>query len=203
MRRLAQEDVELLTAEAQRGRFARSGRGVRLVRSKAPAGGISGGGQGRRHRRQQHAARRIHLRQPDHRDQCDPRRARQRRREADVSRLVLHLSEARAAAAARGFHADGAARADQRALRDRQDRRHQDGRGLSQPVWLRLHQCDADQSVRPGDNYHPEYSHVVAALIRRFHEAKLSGAPMSWSGAPARRAGNSSMSTTWRTPASI
>ena len=28
----------------------------------------------------------------------------------------------------------------------------------------------------PGDNYHPEYSHVVAALIRRFHEAKSSGA---------------------------
>jgi GDP-L-fucose synthase len=27
----------------------------------------------------------------------------------------------------------------------------------------------------PGDNYHPECSHVVAALIRRFHEAKLSG----------------------------
>ncbi len=28
----------------------------------------------------------------------------------------------------------------------------------------------------PGDNYHPEHSHVVAALIRRFHEAKISGA---------------------------
>jgi len=28
----------------------------------------------------------------------------------------------------------------------------------------------------PGDNYHPELSHVVAALIRRFHEAKISGA---------------------------
>jgi len=28
----------------------------------------------------------------------------------------------------------------------------------------------------PGDNYHPEYSHVVAALIRRFHESKMSGA---------------------------
>ncbi len=28
----------------------------------------------------------------------------------------------------------------------------------------------------PGDNYHPEYSHVVAALISRFHQAKLSGA---------------------------
>jgi GDP-L-fucose synthase len=29
----------------------------------------------------------------------------------------------------------------------------------------------------PGDNYHPEYSHVVAALIRRFHEAKLADIP--------------------------
>ena len=28
----------------------------------------------------------------------------------------------------------------------------------------------------PGDNYHPELSHVVAALIRRFHEAKIAGA---------------------------
>jgi GDP-L-fucose synthase len=28
----------------------------------------------------------------------------------------------------------------------------------------------------PGDNYHPENSHVVAALIRRFHEAKVSNA---------------------------
>lgn len=29
----------------------------------------------------------------------------------------------------------------------------------------------------PGDNYHPENSHVLPALIRRFHEAKESGAP--------------------------
>ena len=29
----------------------------------------------------------------------------------------------------------------------------------------------------PGDNYHPENSHVIPALIRRFHEAKLAGAP--------------------------
>ena len=28
----------------------------------------------------------------------------------------------------------------------------------------------------PGDNFHPENSHVLPALIRRFHEAKLSGA---------------------------
>jgi GDP-L-fucose synthase len=29
----------------------------------------------------------------------------------------------------------------------------------------------------PGDNYHPENSHVIAGLIRRFHEAKQAGAP--------------------------
>lgn len=29
----------------------------------------------------------------------------------------------------------------------------------------------------PGDNYHPENSHVLPALIRRFHEAKLAGTP--------------------------
>jgi GDP-L-fucose synthase len=28
-----------------------------------------------------------------------------------------------------------------------------------------------------GDNYHPEHSHVPAALIRRVHEAKMAGAP--------------------------
>ncbi|HSI61581.1 MAG TPA: GDP-L-fucose synthase [Candidatus Saccharimonadia bacterium] len=28
----------------------------------------------------------------------------------------------------------------------------------------------------PGDNYHPENSHVIPGLIRRFHEAKVSGA---------------------------
>jgi len=28
----------------------------------------------------------------------------------------------------------------------------------------------------PGDNYHPENSHVIPALIRRFHEAKMAGA---------------------------
>jgi len=29
----------------------------------------------------------------------------------------------------------------------------------------------------PGDNYHPEHSHVPAGLIRRMHEAKVAGAP--------------------------
>ena len=41
----------------------------------------------------------------------------------------------------------------------------------------------------PGDNYHPQDSHVPAALVRRFHEAKLDGAPSVtvWgTGAPLR-----------------
>jgi GDP-L-fucose synthase len=29
----------------------------------------------------------------------------------------------------------------------------------------------------PGDNYHPENSHVIPALIGKFHQAKVSGAP--------------------------
>ncbi len=27
----------------------------------------------------------------------------------------------------------------------------------------------------PNDNYHPTHSHVLPALIRRFHEAKVEG----------------------------
>ena len=41
----------------------------------------------------------------------------------------------------------------------------------------------------PGDNYHPENSHVIPALIRRFHEARTSAAPevVIWgSGRPMR-----------------
>jgi len=41
----------------------------------------------------------------------------------------------------------------------------------------------------PGDNYHPENSHVIPALLRRFHEAKVNGAPevVIWgSGKPMR-----------------
>ena len=29
----------------------------------------------------------------------------------------------------------------------------------------------------PGDNYHPEHSHVIPALLRRFHEAAQNGSP--------------------------
>ncbi|OUM02093.1 GDP-L-fucose synthase family protein [Variovorax sp. JS1663] len=41
----------------------------------------------------------------------------------------------------------------------------------------------------PGDNYHPEHSHVLPALIRRFHEAKIKGAPevVVWGSGKPRR----------------
>jgi len=54
-----------------------------------------------------------------------------------------------------------------------------------------------------GDNYHPEYSHVVAALIRRFHEAKMSGLKNVVVWGTGTRGANSSTSTILRTPASI
>lgn len=41
----------------------------------------------------------------------------------------------------------------------------------------------------PGDNYHPEHSHVLPALIRRFHEAKVKGEPsvVVWGSGKPRR----------------
>lgn len=41
----------------------------------------------------------------------------------------------------------------------------------------------------PGDNYHPENSHVIPALIRRFHEAKQNNVPsvMIWGTGTPRR----------------
>jgi len=41
----------------------------------------------------------------------------------------------------------------------------------------------------PGDNFHPENSHVIPALIRRFHEAKTARAPQAaiWGSGAARR----------------
>ncbi len=55
--------------------------------------------------------------------------------------------------------------------------------GLKYCEYLRR-QCGADfisvmptNLYGPNDNYHPTHSHVLPALIRRFHEAKEAGAP--------------------------
>jgi GDP-L-fucose synthase len=44
----------------------------------------------------------------------------------------------------------------------------------------RQHGCDFVSAMPtnlygPGDNFHPDHSHVIPALIRRFHEAKVNG----------------------------
>lgn len=54
---------------------------------------------------------------------------------------------------------------------------------------LMYHSAMPTNLYGPGDNYHPANSHVIPALIRRFHEAKESAAPevVIWgSGTPRR-----------------
>ena len=61
-------------------------------------------------------------------------------------------------------------------------------------AYRRQHGCDFISAMPtnlfgPGDNFHPENSHVPAALLRRFHEAKLAGSSevLVWgSGRPRR-----------------
>ena len=60
-----------------------------------------------------------------------------------------------AAADPRGLPAHRPARADQRGLRDRQDRRHQALPGLPPAVRIELHLGDADQPLRPGRQLRP------------------------------------------------
>jgi len=54
---------------------------------------------------------------------------------------------------------------------------------------VRFHSAMPTNLYGPGDNYHPENSHVLPALLRRFHEAKETGAPVVtlWGTGVARR----------------
>ncbi len=53
----------------------------------------------------------------------------------------------------------------------------------------------------PGDNYHPDNSHVLPALLRRFHEAKVNDAPevVIW-GTGSHQKESSCMLTIWQMP---
>jgi GDP-L-fucose synthase len=46
-----------------------------------------------------------------------------------------------------------------------------------QQYGLMYHSCMPTNLYGPGDNYHPQNSHVLPALLRRFHEAKLNRDP--------------------------
>jgi hypothetical protein len=60
---------------------------------------------------------------------------------------------------------------------------------LRQQYGVLFHSAMPTNLYGPGDNYHPENSHVLPALIRRFHEAKEANAPevVMWGTASAPR----------------
>jgi hypothetical protein len=58
-----------------------------------------------------------------------------------------------------------------------QDCRDQAVSSLPSPIRGRFHIGHANNLYGPGDNYHPDNSHVVPTLIRRLHQSKQDGAP--------------------------
>lgn len=60
---------------------------------------------------------------------------------------------------------------------------------IRQQHGLLYHSAMPTNLYGPGDNYHPEHSHVIPGLLRRFHEAKVSGADSVriWGTGSARR----------------
>ena len=98
-----------------------------------------------------HAPGGVHLRQPD-----DPRHGRAREPTCIGVKRLLYLGSSCIyprdcpQPISEEVPAERPARADQRAVRDRQDRRHQAVPGVSPAVRLRLHLGDADQPLRPG-----------------------------------------------------
>ena len=121
-------------------------------------------GHGRRHPRQLDAPGRVHLRQHDDPRDGRARRAPLRREEAALPRQLVHLPARVPAADQGGVPADRPARADERGLRDRQDRRHQALPGLPPAVRLQLHLGHADESLRPERQLRP---HELARRCRR------------------------------------
>ena len=111
------------------------------------------------------------------RNQPDRGLAPRGRREAAVSRLVLHLSAACAAADERGRAADRAAGADQSMVRGRQDRRHHAVPRLSAAIWQsNFISAMPTNLYGPGDNFDLQSSHVVPALIAKAHAVKTNSA---------------------------
>ena len=151
---------------------------VDVLRRERPDVRRAGRRQGRRHPRQRHLAGRVPLRQPAHPGQRDGRRAR-----APASSACCSSAPA---ASTRKF-ADqpiredslltGAARADQRRLRDRQDRRHHAGAGAAprSTALTASPRCRPTSTARATTST-PRPPTCCRRLIRRFHEAAQSGA---------------------------
>ena len=177
VRRLAREGCEILTAPANEVDLApasRSSAGCATARPQAvfvaaaKVGGILANDT---------LPGRVPLRQPDDRGE----RHRRRLRDVGVEKLLFlgssciypklapqPIAEERAA--------DRAARADQRVVRDRQDRRHQArARPIASSTAATSSRAMPTNLYGPGDNFDLQTSHVVPALIRKAHEAKAAG----------------------------
>ena len=97
--------------------------------------------------------------------------------------------------------ADRPAGADQRSLRDRQDRRRQDVRGLSASARAPLHLGHADQPLRPNDNFDlADQPRPAGADPQGRTRRRLRARRASPSGARGRRCANSCTSTISRAP---
>jgi hypothetical protein len=176
-RRLASEGCEVLTASREE-LICATRRAVRPGSRQEPArGGVPRGGQGRRHPCQRHLSGRLPLRQPDDRGQRSspaphrvgveklmflgssciyPKRAEQPiTEEALLTGPLEPTNEWYAIAKIAGIKLARPIAASMAAITSRH----------------------ADQSLWPGRQFRPEFSHVLPALIRKAHEAKLRGAP--------------------------
>ena len=140
--------TNILTASASSSTSATSRRS-RLVQGEPARVRVPRRRHRRRHPGQLHAPGRVPLRQHD-----DPRHRGARRRTSTACASCCTSASSciypRHADAAdhRGAAAHRTARADQRGVRDRQDRRHQALPGVPPAVRLRLHLGDADEPLR-------------------------------------------------------
>ena len=146
---------------------------------------------------------RVHLRQHDDPRDGGARRASVRREEAALPRQLVHLPAAGAAADEGGAAAHRPARADQRAVRDREDRRHQVVRGVSPQYGCELHFRDADEPLRPERQLRPDaVARAAGADPQVPRREGRRDAARSRSGAPAIRAASFCTSTISPTRAS-
>ena len=155
-RRLASEDCTILTAERKNLDFTRQA-DVESWMAKNPAPGhVHRRRQGGRHTGQQHLPGRVHLFEPGHPEQPDPRGPQDGGGKTPIPRVLLHIPQVRQPPHRRGGAADRPSGAHQRVVCHRQDRGHQDVPGLPQAVRLRFHLGHANQPVRPGRQLRPQ-----------------------------------------------
>ena len=202
VRRLARVDCEVITVDRERLDLRQQDNTAHYLGSTKPDVVIVAAAQGRRHPCEQRLSGSISSTKT-----CDCRERNRRgvscrRRQAAVPWLILHLSAARAAADPEEALLTGPleptnewyAIAKIAGIKLCQAYRRQYGADFISVMPTNLY--------GPGDNYHPENSHVVAALIRRFHEAKSIALAIGHGlGHRKRRAANSSSSTISPTPA--